>query len=192
MHWNIWPHKHQVYKFRLTLSKLNISHIHHWINSPSPIWICLTISLFWHRSRKYAGTMITSWHGGVSAILVLCEANPSVTGAFPVQGWGMRRFDILFVISLNQLWDECSSYRWFETLWRFCDDAVIWAPSCTEASLSTALTTQLDIKFPKFLWRLKLTDIFSIGHIFLFTRRQITEFGMLSIYFSMLLYLGDT
>ena len=54
-----------------------------------------------------------------SALLALCEGNPSVTGGFPSQRQETWRFDIFFDRLSKQ-----SRRRWFETpsrpLWRYC------------------------------------------------------------------------
>ena len=54
-----------------------------------------------------------------SALLALCEGNPSVTVGFPSQRQETRRFDIFFDRLSKQ-----SRRRWFETpsrpLWRYC------------------------------------------------------------------------
>ena len=59
-----------------------------------------------------------------SALLALCEGNPSVTGGFPSQGPVMRSFAVFFDLRLNKQMSKQSRRWWFETplrpLWRYC------------------------------------------------------------------------
>ena len=58
-----------------------------------------------------------------SALLALCEGNPTVTGGFPSQRPVTLSFDIFFDLSLNKQLMKYSRRRWFETcsLWRHCN-----------------------------------------------------------------------
>ena len=59
-----------------------------------------------------------------SALLAICEANPPVTGGFPLQRPLTRSFDYFFDRPLNKQ----SRHWWFETafrsLWRHCDGQI--------------------------------------------------------------------
>ena len=60
-----------------------------------------------------------------SALLAVCEGNPSVTGEFPSQRPMTRSFDILFHLRQNKRLNKQSRRRLFETpspsLWRYCN-----------------------------------------------------------------------
>ena len=60
-----------------------------------------------------------------SALLALCEGNPSVTGGFPSQRPVTRSFDVFFCARLNKRLSKQSRCWWFETprrsLWRHCN-----------------------------------------------------------------------
>ena len=64
-----------------------------------------------------------------SALLVLCEGNPSVTAGFPSQRPVTRSFDILFDLRLSNRFNKHSRRRWFETqsrsLWRHCNEVIL-------------------------------------------------------------------
>ena len=53
-----------------------------------------------------------------SALPVLCERNPLVTGGFPSQSPVVASLDIFFYLRLNKGLSKQSRHRWFETLWR--------------------------------------------------------------------------
>ena len=53
-----------------------------------------------------------------SALLVLCEGNPPVTGGFPSQSPVTQNFDVFFDLRLNKLLSKQSRRWWFETLSR--------------------------------------------------------------------------
>ena len=56
-----------------------------------------------------------------SALLALCETNPSVTGGFSSQRPVTLSFDVLFDLRLIKRLSKQSRRRWFETsLWRQC------------------------------------------------------------------------
>ena len=64
-----------------------------------------------------------------SALLAICEGNPSVTGGFPPsQRPATRSFDVLFDVRLNKRLSKQSICQWFETpwrlLWRHCGDNI--------------------------------------------------------------------
>ena len=72
-----------------------------------------------------------------SALLALCEENPSVTGEFPAQRPVTQNFDVFFDLRLKKRLSKQSRRRWFETppcsLRRHCylhgnHATVIWAP----------------------------------------------------------------
>ena len=50
-----------------------------------------------------------------SALLVLCEGNPPVTGGFPLQWPVTRSFDVFFDLRLNKRLSRQLRRRWFET-----------------------------------------------------------------------------
>ena len=62
-----------------------------------------------------------------SALLVLCEGNPPVTGGFPSQRPLTWSFDVYFDLRLNKRLSKQSRRRWFETslrsLWRHCNES---------------------------------------------------------------------
>ena len=58
----------------------------------------------------------------VSALLALCEGNPSATHKTP----GMSNFDISIVVSLNKILHKQSSYWLFVTPSRSCDVTVMY------------------------------------------------------------------
>ena len=60
-----------------------------------------------------------------SALLALCEGNPTVTGGFLSERPVTRSFGVFFDLLLNKRLDKQSIRRWFETLsrslWRHCN-----------------------------------------------------------------------
>ena len=75
------------------------------------------------------GKMGTWWHHRMetfSALLTLCEGNPSVTGGFHSQRPATRSFDVFFDLCLNKELCKQPRCRWFETpsrsLWRHCKE----------------------------------------------------------------------
>ena len=60
-----------------------------------------------------------------SALLALCEENPSVTGEFPAQRPVTQNFDVFFDLRLKKRLSKQSRRRWLETppcsLWRHCN-----------------------------------------------------------------------
>ena len=60
-----------------------------------------------------------------SALLGLCEGNPTVTGVFPSQRPVARSFDVVCDLRLNKQLNKQSRRRWFVTpsrsLWRHCN-----------------------------------------------------------------------
>ena len=77
--------------------------------------------LFYHRDTWWRHHMET-----FSALLVLCEGNPPVTGGFPSQRPVMRSFDVFFDLRQNKRLRKYSRRRWFEmpslSLWRHSND----------------------------------------------------------------------
>ena len=63
-----------------------------------------------------------------SALLALCEGNPSGTGGFHSQRPAIRDFDVFFDLRLSKGLNKQSTRRWFETplrsFWRHGNDAV--------------------------------------------------------------------
>ena len=61
----------------------------------------------------------------VSALLALCDGNPSVSGGFPSQRPSKADLNVFFDVSLCKPLNKQSSRRWFETprcsLWRHCN-----------------------------------------------------------------------
>ena len=72
-------------------------------------------------------SMMTSSMETVSALLVLCERNPTAADGFPSQRTSNAGFDIFFGIILNKRLNKQTSQWWFETprcsLWRQCNGA---------------------------------------------------------------------
>ena len=64
-----------------------------------------------------------------SAVLTLCEGNPSVTGVLPSQRPVTRGFDVFIDLHLTKRLSKHSTRRWFETpsrsLWRHCNGRTI-------------------------------------------------------------------
>ena len=75
-----------------------------------------------HASLWYGSILSASWrrHGmeTLSALLVICEGNPPVTGGFPSQMASDAGFGVLFDVNLNDLLSKQSGCRWFEMPWR--------------------------------------------------------------------------
>ena len=75
---------------------------------------CLNITWWRHQMEAF------------SALLALCEGNPSVTGEFPSQRPVTRSFDVFFDLRINKLLSKHSRRRWVETpsrsLWCHCID----------------------------------------------------------------------
>ena len=80
--------------------------------------------------KTYARTTIEMRHSDIikwkhSALLALCERNPSITGRFPSQGPETRSY-IFFDLRLNEWLSKKSIRRWFETpshsLKRHCNE----------------------------------------------------------------------
>ena len=69
--------------------------------------------------------MMTSSNGTFSALLVLGQGNPPVTGGFPSQRPVTRSFDVFFYLRLEKRLSKQLRRRWFETpsrpLWRHYD-----------------------------------------------------------------------
>ena len=61
-----------------------------------------------------------------SALLALCEGNPSVTGGFPSQRPVTRSFGVFFHLRLNKRLSKQQRRWWFETplrsVWRHCNE----------------------------------------------------------------------
>ena len=78
--------------------------------------------------------MMTSSSGTMSALLAICERNPTVTDGFPSQKPVTRSFDVSFDLRLNKRLNIQSRCQWFETpsrsLWRHCNDTAKCEP-CT-------------------------------------------------------------
>ena len=64
----------------------------------------------------------------VSALLVLCEGNPLVTGGFPSQRPVTERFNIFVDLYLKKRLIKQSARRWFETLPRQSLTSVLQLP----------------------------------------------------------------
>ena len=65
-----------------------------------------------------------------SALLVLCEGNPPVTGGFPSQRPVTQSFDVCFDLRLNERLSKLSRRWWFErpsrSLWRHSNDGRVY------------------------------------------------------------------
>ena len=84
---------------------------------PSCLWSpqVVVVSYAWWRHQMEA----------FSALLVLCDRNPPVTGGFPLQRPVTRSFEFFFDLLLNKRLSKQSRPRWFETpsrsLWHHCN-----------------------------------------------------------------------
>ena len=84
---------------------------------PSCLWSpqVVVVSYTWRRHQMEA----------FSALLVLCDGNPPVTGGFPLQRPVTRSFEFFFDLLLNKRLSKQSRRRWFETpsrsLWHHCN-----------------------------------------------------------------------
>ena len=77
----------------------------------------------------------------LSALLVFCAGNSSVTTEFPAQRPVTRSFDIFFDLRLSKRLNKQSKRRWFETpsrsLWRHCNAIKDhWSQRCTDLLVS--------------------------------------------------------
>ena len=86
-----------------------------------------------------------------SALLALCEGNPSVTGGFPSLRTVTRRFDVFFDLRLNEWLSKQSRRRWFETpshsSWRHCNEAS-WQFSSFSVRMMPAVNFDREITTP--------------------------------------------
>ena len=61
--------------------------------------------LYWNNRNIFTihtHIMMTSWYGNISALLALCEGNPSVTSGFSWQSAGNAGFDVSFDVTMNK------------------------------------------------------------------------------------------
>ena len=73
-----------------------------------------------HRKRP-PRIIVTSWYG---------DAFRTSRQWFPLTQWPvMQGLGVFFVVSLNELSNTHSSYRWFQTPWRSCDATMLPIPS---------------------------------------------------------------
>ena len=61
----------------------------------------------------------------LSALLALSEGNPFTLVNFLHKEPRMMSFKALFYVSLNQLLNEHSSFRWYDAPWHWCDVTVM-------------------------------------------------------------------
>ena len=89
--------------------------------------LSITIYLigWWRKWKIWIIHMVIHQMETFSALLVLCEGNPQVTGRFSSQMPVRRSFDVLFDLRLNKRFSKQSRRRRFETpshtLWRHCN-----------------------------------------------------------------------
>ena len=69
--------------------------------------------------------IMTSSNGSISALLALCEGNPSVTGGFPSQRASDAGFDVFFDVSLKKRLSKQSSASDFRRRGGYCDVTVM-------------------------------------------------------------------
>ena len=103
-------------------------------------------------------TTFCTWHGSplswwrhrmetFSALLTLCEGNPSDTGGFPSQRPVMRSFDVFLDLLLNQRLSKPSRRRWFETpshslqWWRTVQNVITAAEAPVKFQSDTSILT---------------------------------------------------
>ena len=79
--------------------------------------------------QKYRHSMMTSWQGNSSTLLVLCEGNPSAIEGFPSQRVSNAKF-VLFFCFLMIAWTSCqTTFGWpviwdaMTPMWRHCNGA---------------------------------------------------------------------
>ena len=67
------------------------------------LWTVLSTTFDKHRidTMRPEQIMITSSNGNISALLALCDGNPSVTGGFP-----SHSFDVFFDVRLNKRFEQ--------------------------------------------------------------------------------------
>ena len=64
---------------------------------------------------RCSGSMMTSWHGTIPALLDICAGNSHVPGEFPSQRPVTQIFDVFFDLHLNKRLSKKSRRWWFET-----------------------------------------------------------------------------
>ena len=97
----------------------------------------------WLQTIIRPGCLIKSWWRHqtetLSALLVLREGNPSVTGGFPSQRPVTRTFDVFFGVHPDKRLRKQTRCWWFETpwrsLWRHCNVLVRYQLKCNWASI---------------------------------------------------------
>ena len=95
-----------------------------WVVAGDGIWrTTIFEKISWNVYKIYEISWCHDQMETVSALLVLCEENSSVTGGFPSQRASNAGFDVFFDVSINKQ----SSRWWFETrgclLWCQCNVA---------------------------------------------------------------------
>ena len=82
-----------------------------------------------HHKNNLAGAWWRHRMGTFSALLILYEGCPPVTGEIPSQRPVTRSFDVYFDLRLNKRVSKQSRRRWFETpsrsLWRRCNEFMV-------------------------------------------------------------------
>ena len=90
----------------------------------------LNVNIWWPHAVSWFFLVISRWRHQMesfSALLALCEGNPSVTGGFLSQRPVMQSFDVFFDLRMNKRLNKQPRPRhwWFETpprsLWRHCN-----------------------------------------------------------------------
>ena len=74
-----------------------------------------------------------------SALLALCEGNPSVTGVYPLQSANDAGFDVSFDVSINKLLNKQSICRWIKMHRHSFDTTVIQVYHMMTGCLTEAL-----------------------------------------------------
>ena len=93
---------------------------------------CRNVNTDTQTSRHVIVSMMTAWPGNASCIIGFRVVNTQVDS--PHKGPAMPGFAIIVVVSLIELFDKQSSYRWFETLSCSCDGFVI-VKNCKRATV---------------------------------------------------------
>ena len=103
-----------------------------------------------HRNLEWHHPILKKWPT-LSALLALCEGNPSVTGGFPLKGqWrGALMFSLICAWTDGEA-NNRDACRWFETpsrsIWRHCNDTGWW-PSAAGISAGTVITKHVSATY---------------------------------------------
>ena len=97
------------------------NHISHYIRHSSKIHRVCAV-LLGIDTAGMTSYMKTSWHE--NTFRFTGPLSVESTGS-PYKGIGMRSLGVFFDVSLNKSLNKQTSYRWFERIWRSCQDTMI-------------------------------------------------------------------